>query len=295
MTMPSCGREFQVVLHDWARDRPAALRDARHGSRRSRRNRPAIVLDSLPMGTSSHGPAHAATRPHPLRVDAAVAFRLLCGATALLSVANAIVVAGRLGGHEQLWGLSRLFDVNAEGNVPALFSTLQLVLLCACLALVGLHCRRQGDRADAVRWLVLAALALGLATDEAVGIHELVRDLMRERWSFRGVWYFAWVIPYLAVTLVTTLAFWRFVWSWPPALRRDLCLAGALFVGAAIGLEMLAGWLLTGGVPASRRDLAVAVSYSLEELGEMLAVALAIRALLQHAARLGIAVEFGRY
>src|SRR5690242_6817792 len=63
------------------------------------------------------------------------------------------------------------FDLNEEMNVPALFSTLQLVIASALIAVVSLHARRTKAR-DSLYWAGLALVFAFLAGDEFCAWHE---------------------------------------------------------------------------------------------------------------------------
>ena len=77
---------------------------------------------------------------------------------AALTLAHGLVVVARFGfGRDHLLGLSRLFDLNIESNVPTWYSSAALVSCALALALTGELKRQTGDR-FAKHWFGLALL-----------------------------------------------------------------------------------------------------------------------------------------
>ena len=88
-------------------------------------------------------------------------------------------------------GSVRLLDVDAEGSVPAWFSS-SLLLVCALLAF-SVPARDGGHAARyAGRWRVLAVLLLLMSLDETVSLHERTIESLRAALSAGGPFYFTW-------------------------------------------------------------------------------------------------------
>ena len=189
-------------------------------------------------------------------------------------------------------GLVRQFDLDAEANLPTAWSSLQLLSAAGLLAMTWRH-RVAAHMPLAGFWGALSAGFLLLAVDEVVGIHNhlyVAADDLAAR-KARGVFYYSWVVPALAVVCVVGVISVRFLWRLP---RRTGCLfmlAGAAYVAAAIGGEMLMGWLIAEGA-AGRRLVAVG-AVACEELGEMTAIALFLYGVLDYMRREGIALVAG--
>jgi len=176
--------------------------------------------------------------------------------------------------------LVRLFDLNAEANVPTWLST--LLLACASLAMiaVGAAHRAHGVR-GAGHWTVLGGVFAFLSVDEAAQVHELVMQTMDEQMVTSGALAFAWVIPYGLATMVLAAVYLRFWWRLPPRTRRLLGLSAACFVGGALGFELLEGlWQTYRGWGRGMRVLFV-----IEECLEMTGVALCVYAVVSYWAR----------
>jgi hypothetical protein len=207
--------------------------------------------------------------------------RCLLGAILTL---HALSLAGQISahalGHPRLKGFVPLFYVDAESNVPTWYSSMALLLAAALLAVIGCL-KLQAREHYRFHWLALAGLFLLLSMDEVAMIHEYPIDPLREALNATGALYYTWVIPGLGFVLLVGLALAGFLRSLPAATQRQMLLAAALFVGGAIGVEMLSG------IQADRwgeDNLTYALIISIEELLEMLGVALFIEALLAYLA-----------
>jgi hypothetical protein len=147
-----------------------------------------------------------------------------------------------LGGYPTVYGLVPLFNLNGEQNVPTYFNaSLHLVssMLLAIIAVLKTAARDRFSR----QWTVLCAGFLFMAFDEAAGLHELMERPMRELLggSASGYLHFAWVIPGALIALFFAVWFLRFILHLPPSTRSGVLLAGVLFVGGAVGVEVFEG------------------------------------------------------
>ena len=208
--------------------------------------------------------------------------------TRALTVVAALLVMIHIGwqllaywtGHDYVFGLIKLFHLNEERNVPALFSALLLLTAAALLGYITRHEKQRGAR-DVAKWTVLAIGFLYMAVDEFGEIHELLivpgRELFGDR-SF-GLFYYAWVIPATAIVLVLAGYFLGFLLRLPARTRLGFIIGGMLFVGGAIGFELLGGrhHELYG-----KQNLTYMVYVIVEESLEMVGVIVFIHALLHH-------------
>lgn len=147
-----------------------------------------------------------------------------------------------MGGYNNVYGLIRLFDLDEESNVPTGFSAFLLLVAAGLFTIVGTLKLR--ERAPfALHWLLLAAAFVYLAVDESAKLHELFSRPTTEALGggSSGIFYRAWVFPAIAVTLVFAAFFLRFLQHLPPPTRRRFILAGTLYVGGAVGLEIVGG------------------------------------------------------
>ena len=191
----------------------------------------------------------------------APACRLQIGmATLFLALAVALVVAASFSAalsliaagvdrHEVVPALPQLsmvtkfllkFDVGGEQTVAAWLSSM-LMLLCALLLLYLGTVKRHLGQPYAMHWLGLGLIFLGLSMDEAVGFHEMTIMPVRELLQTDGAFLYAWVVPALLFVGAVALVYLGFLWHLEPAFRLRVVLAGGLFVGGAVGFEMLEG------------------------------------------------------
>lgn len=145
-------------------------------------------------------------------------------------------------GHNYVKGLVPLFDVDGEQNIPTFFSVLLMFFAALLLAVIALLNGKQ-TTPHVSKWAILSFGFLFMAYDEAFQVHEElispVRTLLGD--GNLGVFYFAWVIPGIALVLVLTLFFLRFLLHLPATTRRTFLMAATLYIGGAIGFELIGG------------------------------------------------------
>jgi len=124
-------------------------------------------------------------------------------------------------------------SLSYEGNLPTWYSS--ALLLCCGLLLAAIADRAVGWRAH---WWGLAAVFFYMSVDEATELHEHLGGHLETS----GVLYFDWVIPAAALVGLVGLVYLKFLRSLPPATRRRFLLAGLLYLGGAIGMELPLGW-----------------------------------------------------
>ncbi|WP_412560491.1 MULTISPECIES: hypothetical protein [Winogradskyella] len=169
----------------------------------------------------------------------------------------------------------KLFDFNLEANLPTYFSSLTLMFNGFLLALIGFTHKKLGQKFW--HWLGLSAIFIFLAFDEMIQIHEQLRAPMEALFNTSGLLYFAWFIPYLAVTILIFIAYFKFMMRLPKRVLKLFIIAGVLYVGGAVGMEMLGGW---HAEIHTEYTFTYAMMYSFEELLEMSGAVVFLYALL---------------
>ncbi|NNM27325.1 MAG: hypothetical protein HKO59_15295, partial [Phycisphaerales bacterium] len=136
-----------------------------------------------------------------------------------------------------------LFDLDAEWNVASWYAVLLLLLAATLLALAAAVSRRREERERRFtrHWAILAMIFVYLALDEGVGLHELLTRPMQSLVGGTGWLHFAWVIPFAALAAVLLLVYLPFLAHLPRATAVRFVVAGALYVGGAIGMELVGG------------------------------------------------------
>jgi hypothetical protein len=146
--------------------------------------------------------------------------------------------------------------------VPTWFSS---VLLLVAALLAGLCARARLPGGGRRAWWGLAVVMALFSADEIVQLHER----MSLWFSFGGVLTFGWVVPAGAFVLVFGLCYLPFLLRQPRPVRNGLILAGALYVGGALLMELpLGAWTAIHG----NDNLVYALIDDLEEALEMLGV-----------------------
>lgn len=185
-------------------------------------------------------------------------------------------------GHDQIYGLVRLFDVDSEQNIPTFFSSSLLLFAAVLLAIVAAQRRKQAS-SDVSYWAILSFGFFFMAMDEASSIHELFSQPVHELVAGSSVDFTdnAWVIPGIALVLVLGLFFLRFLWHLPAKTRLAFMVAGALYLGGVLGVEMIGDAYHSVHL---HRNMTYDLISTVEEGLEMLGAIVFIRALLVHIA-----------
>jgi hypothetical protein len=208
-------------------------------------------------------------------------WHVFCGLTIIIVVLILAGVAGQLSkylfNHDVVFGLVRLFNLDAEANVPTWYSSSLLLLCSALLGVIGQA--KPLDHNYATHWRFLAVLFLCMSLDEAAGIHEMLARPVRSTLHVSGILYYAWVIPAAAAVLLVGLAYLRFLIALSHKTRRLFVLAGSIYVGSALGLEFVEGYWAT---VYGENNLKLRLIEAVEDAGEMFGLVVFLYALLSY-------------
>ncbi len=173
------------------------------------------------------------------------------------------------------------FGVSSEGRLPTFYSGVTLLGAAMLLGIIAVHARRGGDL-FARHWAGLAVIFALMAADEMLVIHELsIGPIRRLLGITSGLLFFAWVVPALAFVAAFGGVYLRFVLALPARSRNLIVLAGLVYVGGALGLELASGLY----VSARGYDLGYGVLSTIEEVAEMCGIAVLLYALVDYLAR----------
>lgn len=237
-------------------------------------------------GSSSRVDQEAVERVDPVAKDAAADHRFTVtlndsGIVRNLSlVALLLVVLGLFG----QWSLGRpdypgrdllagLTDPGGEANLAACFSAGLLVCAAALFAVIA--CAKRQDVYGRV-WRGLAWVFSYLAVDEYAMLHErtvvFIKHALGES-ATSGVLHHAWVLPYAIFCVAVFATTIRFLLHLPVRTRNLILAAGALYVGGALGFEMLEGPLAaSSGVDNNTIRSLIVVEEILEMSGIILLI-----------------------
>ncbi len=148
-------------------------------------------------------------------------------------------------------------SLSYEANLPTWFSS-SLLLACAVAAslIPGRH------------WKSIAGLAAYMSLDEAAELHEHLGG------HFTTAIYFDWVIPAAVIVTVLVVAFIPFIRALHPRTRWRLIMAGAIYIGGALVMELPLGWWTARhGMDSFGYALIDWVEETMEMVGSVLAFA----------------------
>src|SRR3989442_9129819 len=202
----------------------------------------------------------------------------ITGVLVVLSlVANFVTYSIAAGGALEMQvrkSFERLFDLDAEANIPTWFSS-ALLLMCATLVAANAAAKWQTRGRYRVHWIVLSVIFLYLSVDETAIIHEMSIKPLRSMLHTTGLLYNAWIIPGIAATAIFVLAYLKFLLNLPPGTGLLFFVAGAVYVGGAVGVEALSGLY---AVAHGEENLTYKLLTTIEESMEMLGLVIFINA-----------------
>jgi hypothetical protein len=184
----------------------------------------------------------------------------------------------------QRFDFVELIDFDYESNLPSFYSMFAIIICSGVLFMIA-HGKRITRQPYSFQWEILAWIFLYLGLDEGLALHEDVGDLMEIFITASGYLYFPWVIPYSILVGILAVFYFRFLLHLPRPTMVRFIIAGGLFLTGAVGLEIISA---NEADTYGTTSITYSVLYTLEELCEMIAMVLFLRALLEYYSR-----EFG--
>jgi len=187
--------------------------------------------------------------------------------------------------------LRAVFDLDREHSLPNLLSAFAIAVTAAAAAFAAYAADGDDQRIIRRGWVITACVMLFLALDEGAGLHDVLSGKVGQalvEGGTRGILFSAWVIPYSFAFVATAAILSRFALALPKETFWGLLVAGWIYAGAAIGLELPEGYvadqsLIAGLTLESIDNLPImVVMHTFEETGEMLGFALALRTVLRY-------------
>jgi len=168
-----------------------------------------------------------------------------------------------------------IFNVDAEGNIPALYSALA-ILSCAYLLWVIGRVEREASGRFSRQWTLMSIIFLGLACDEFLSFHETLSRFA----DLSSITLFSWVFFGMGFVFIFTLIVFRTVVQLPSPIRRLFILAGLIYLSGAIGMETVAGHFV---VPVwGDQGMKYVFCAAIEEFLEMIGIVVFMYALLTY-------------
>jgi len=241
----------------------------------SQRSQIGLELSGMSLASPS---VPGATRVQRLSVVPKKVTRLLLWITSFLTSIHvltqlAILAFSDFTGRD--W-LVIMFGLGGEANLPATFSGGLLLFSAMLLGTIALE-RRRSSAPFAQHWTLLAWIFLYLGLDELASIHDHITVPLRRLLDSDGFFYYVWVIPYIAGVTALLLGSIRFLAHLAGSTRHLFFVAGTLYIGGALGMELLEGFYVSQMGSETFLDT---VLVTVEELMEMLGAVVFIHALL---------------
>lgn len=183
-------------------------------------------------------------------------------------------------GYSQVSHIRTIFDFEHDGNLTTWYSSVTLLICSLLLAIIAIY-KKQVQDLFSRHWQFLAIIFAFLSLDEVAMLHERAGNLI-EKLSpveFGGWLNFQWVLLGIPLTLIVAISYLKFLAHLPSKTKTLFFLAGALYVGGALGLEILAGYQESLNTSS---DFLYELITTLEELWEKLGVLVFIHALLSY-------------
>ena len=162
------------------------------------------------------------------------------------------------------WLLRQLFDLDEENNLPSWYSSIALFITSIFLWLCAREKQAIGD-AWKRQWKILALGFLVLSIDEVAGMHETFNSVVKINWA----------IPGGLLAVIIGFLFLPFLLNLERETAKLFVISGVIYVGGAIGVELLA-------VPLRVDSLQYYLMTLWEEGMEMIGVLLFLHALLRY-------------
>jgi hypothetical protein len=129
------------------------------------------------------------------------------------------------------WLFRALLDLDEEQSFETWF-TVAILLFVARLLLLQARRLRQAKLPRHRAWRILGLGFCFLSIDEVVGLHETLNTLID----------FSWTLPGAIVAAIVGFIYIPFLNHLPSRTRLLFILSGAIYVGAAVGIENATDW-----------------------------------------------------
>lgn len=171
-----------------------------------------------------------------MRLERPLSRALFLGASVVCLLGLGAEILHQFGHTPLIETIVAVCSLSQEQNLPTWYST---IVLWSCALVLALHalapeplCPRRGH------WWGLATGFAYLSLDESMQIHEHLGGWI----GTGGLLYFDWVIGAAIAVAAVAALYWRFLWRLPPRERRRFVIAGLIYVGGAVVLELPLGW-----------------------------------------------------
>ena len=215
-----------------------------------------------------------------MRIEIAVSPRtivkyLTIGVIFFTSIGTAIQICKYVFNYKDEW--MNLFNLDRELNFPTWYSALMIAGCALLLKIIATGKKQRGDRYTK-DWQLLSLIFGFLAIDEVVSIHEIfIIPELSEALNLPWFLHSAWVIPGIIFLAWFARRYSGFVRHLPFKSRQQFILAGCIYVGGALIMEMIGSHFAES---LSQQHIIYALTTTVEEFLEMMGIVTFIYALL---------------
>lgn len=215
-----------------------------------------------------------------------VAKYLTLGIIFLTICSIAVQIGKYIFDYRESW--TRIFNLDREMNIPTWYSGLMLVSCGLIISGIFSLKKLQSDR-WCRQWRNLSIIFFILAIDEIASIHEiLIIDDLADALNLPSFWHSVWVIPGTILVAVFLWKYGKFILCLPNHLKRYFLIAISLYVGGALGMEMVGSYY--DGIDG-QQNLVYAMLATIEEVMEMMGCVFFIYGLLTYLGKLSTEIQ----
>lgn len=187
--------------------------------------------------------------------------------------------------------IRKLFYLNNERNLPTYFSSVLLFTIALIYGLVWEIKRKRNDRFQK-SWLLMSMIFLLLSTDEMVGLHEKVGYFLRKNLTPHPLVQFPWIIVGIPLVALFLILFRKYILQLSPRSRNLFLIGFIVYVGGAIGAEMVGGWYVFYNSSKSfTYELISAVEECMEIYGAIIILAASFKNLQENSEGIQLSIE----
>lgn len=172
----------------------------------------------------------------------------------------------------------RHFELDGENTAIVWYSSLLILVNAAVLAVISILAAKRNHKM-VFQWRLLAFVFVFLSLDETASFHESAAAPVKEALGLSGYFEFGWIVPAIMLVAVFVIYYTPFLFSLPRHIAVRFLFAGGVFVGGAVGLEMVGGNIVDA---TGSRTGVYLVASTIEETFEIIGMTLFLAALLRY-------------
>ena len=178
----------------------------------------------------------------------------------------------------KLFRYTKKLYLDRETNIPTYYASLLLLIAAVLFGFIA-RLKQKLNSPYKYHWVLLSVIFLLMSVDETASLHEQLNKPMRLMFNPGGIFLFAWVIVAIPLFILFVIVYLRFFFHLPRKTKILFALAAGLYVGGAIGFELIgAGYVSQYG----KQNMTYIIIASIEESMEVAGLLILIYALLDY-------------